>query len=96
MLSIIIYGVGGNAPWYYGGIFLLMLSLLSGKIRSWQKMLLVKIGLINSQILLFIFYFLFFTPFSVLYRLFFRNQAFIRADSRLVKKDSISDFSSPF
>lgn len=96
MLSAIIYGAGGGVLWYSGVLTLLVLSLLSSGVRSVQKKFLFKVGLLNSQILLFIFYFLFFTPFSVFYRLFFRNKAFLKTSSRFASKESISDFARPF
>jgi len=96
MLSVIIYGAGGGVIWYSGVLALLILSLLSDKVRSVQKKFPFKVGLFNSQILLFIFYFFFFTPFSIFYRLFFRNKAFLKTSSRFIPKESISDFSRPF
>lgn len=96
MLSVILYTVRKDfhSHWVIG--VWLVICLFSEKARSAQVKILKFVGFINSTILLSAFYFLFFTPFSVLYRMFFRNKAFVKADSRFAKKESISSFDLPF
>lgn len=74
----------------------LLVVLVNLKFREFSKQFIKKLGAINSGLILTLFYFLFFTPFSIFYKAFFRNKAFLKSSSRFVKKDSISDFQYPF
>jgi hypothetical protein len=96
MLSVILYSVRKDFIWHpvIGGW--LTLTLFIPALKELQKKVLAVVGHVNSKILLTTFYYLFFSPFAVFYRLFFRNKAFIKADSRFEKKNSISSFDRPF
>lgn len=96
MLSVILYSVRKDFQWHWVVGVWLILCLAIPTLREFQKTILKYVGHINSTILLTTFYFLFFTPFSFFYRAFFRNAAFKEANSRFVKKESISEFDRPF
>ncbi len=94
--SIVLWKIRGDftyhglvAFWMIGGFFLPLL-------RTIEKKILLTIGKINGAILLTIFYFFFFTPYSVIYRTFFRNQSFKKLNSTFVQKNDSPDFTRPF
>jgi cytochrome b subunit of formate dehydrogenase len=70
--------------------------LLFPKVLALQKKLFLFIGHTNSKILLAVFYFLFFTPFSWFYKLFYKHSSFRKADSQWVVKNDRCDFEAPF
>ena len=69
---------------------------ISEKIAINQLKVLKKIGNLNFIVILSLFYFLFFSPFSVLYRVFFRHSSFKAGTSTWITKDQVCDFDLPF
>jgi hypothetical protein len=96
MLGVLLYAFRKDFTWHplVGGW--LVLTLIFDQLKELQKKLLAKVGHFNSTILLSSFYYLFFTPFSFIYRGFFRNKAFTETTQRFEKKESISPFDRPF
>jgi hypothetical protein len=74
----------------------LMTCLFWAKARAWHLTFFHALGFINTRLILGSFYFLFFSPFSVLYRIFFKKNSFGLKGGALVKKDTISSFDQPF
>lgn len=72
------------------------MTLFSEKLREKEKKGMVFVGKMNGLIILSVFYFLIFSPFSLFYRLFFRHQSFNKSESTFEMKDSISPFDRPF
>jgi hypothetical protein len=64
--------------------------------RTFERKVMLTIGKINGMILLSVFYFLFFTPFSFFYRWKLRHPSFRKLNSSFIVKDAISDFERPF
>ncbi len=77
-------------------IFWLVFTFFSLKARAVEKKVMLLVGKINGMIILSLFYFLIFSPFSILYRLFFRHQSFRKAPSTFLTKNEISPFDRPF
>lgn len=77
------------AAWVIAGFFL-------APLRVFEKKAMITIGKINGTILLTIFYFVFFTPFSFLYRWFFRHESFRKGRSTFIAKTDACDFTRPF
>ncbi len=75
--------------WLAGGFFIPFL-------RKTEKNFLHVVGKFNGAIILTIFYFVFFTPYSFLYRAFFRNKSFGKSNSTFVLKIDSPDFTRPF
>ena len=75
--------------WLIGGLFLPAL-------RTSEKKIMLTLGKINGFLILSVFYFIFFTPFSVFYRWFFRHKSFKTLSSTFETKTSISPFDRPF
>ena len=96
MLSVILYSIRKDYVFHFLIAIWLVISLFTPKARALEKKLLGKVGHVNSTILLTSFYFLFFTPFSLVYKWFFRKESFKDGSSRLIEKNSISDFNLPF
>jgi hypothetical protein len=96
MLSVILYSVRKDLTLHPLILAWFSVCLIFRKPRSFQHTVMKTFGMINSTILLSAFYFLFFTPFSIIYRLFFRSKAFKKSHGRLSEKTSISDFQYPF
>ncbi len=74
----------------------LILTFFSAKAREKEKAVMLFVGKVNGMIILSVFYFLIFSPFSVFYRLFFRHGSFRKSASTFEIKDSISPFDRPF
>jgi len=68
----------------------------SVKMTNMQVEFFKKIGHINSSIILISFYFVFLTPFSIFYRVFFRHPSFKSGKSSWIKNDQNCDFDRPF
>lgn len=96
MLSVILYGIRKDFTWHPVIGSWLTLTFFFENLRELQKKILAKVGHFNSTILLTSFYYLFFTPFSLVYKTFFRNKAFVATAGRKEKKESISSFDRPF
>lgn len=96
MLSVLLYGIRRDFNFHILIVIWLVLCLLSFKVRSYQTKFFILLGHFNSKILLSSFYLLFFTPFSVIYRLAFRNKSFTKTTTRFVVKNDISPFDRPF
>ncbi len=96
VMSIIVYTARKDFLYHWPILVWTILCLISDRIRTLEFKAFQIVGKINSSIFLTVFYFLFFCPFSVIYRIFFKNSAFKDASSRFVEKNSISDFSRPF
>ena len=69
---------------------------VSDKLNQFQLIFFKKVGHFNSLILLSLFYFLFFSPFSIIYKLFFIHSSFETSKSYWIKKDQNCDFDRPF
>jgi hypothetical protein len=80
--------------WIVGVLFLL--CLLFPKVLDFEKKVFSFIGHTNSKIILTVFYFIFFSPFSLIYKLFFRHDSFKASQKRLVAKTERCDFERPF
>lgn len=61
-----------------------------------EKKIIETIGKTNGTILLTVFYFFFFVPFSFIYRAFFRHGSFRKQRSTFVFRNEISPFQRPF
>lgn len=96
MLAVILYAFRKDFTWHPVVMGWLILTLFIEGLREFQKVVLAKVGHFNSTVLLTAFYYLFFSPFSVIYKIFYRNPAFRKAQSRFQKKESISSFDRPF
>jgi len=87
-----------NGPLYYFWIIGLWLlgCVVSDRLNGLQLSLFKLLGRMNSTIILSLFYFLFFTPYSIFYRLFFKHSSFRKGTSFWVRKDQNCDFDRPF
>lgn len=75
--------------WLTGGFFI-------PQLRTAERKLMLTLGKINGFLILSVFYFLFFTPFSVFYRWFFRHKSFKKLSTTFEEKTVISPFDRPF
>ena len=75
--------------WFVAGLFLPAFKLA-------ERKLMLTLGKINGFLILSVFYFLFFTPFAVFYRWFFRHRSFKKMSSTFESRVSISPFDRPF
>lgn len=96
VLSIILFVSRKDFLWHPVILIWVSICFLSPKARKIQERAFHILGKINSTIILTIFYFLFFTPFGLIYRLFFRHDSFKKNESTFMSKTSISDFNRPF
>lgn len=94
--ALTLWQVRKDLSWHPVIALWLLLGFFTPPIRSFEKKAMLTIGKINGTILLTLFYYLIFTPFSFLYRPFFRHQSFRRSGSTFQKKESISPFDRPF
>ena len=74
----------------------LAICLVFPKMAKLQEKGFIGFGKINSKIVLTLFYVMFFTPFSIFYKLFFKHSSFKTLPGQLVEKKIISDFDRPF
>ena len=72
------------------------LSFFLPQMKTAEKKFMLTLGKINGFLLLSLFYFVFFTPFSFFYRWFFRHKSFEKTTSTFITKNQISDFQRPF
>lgn len=96
MVATILYVSRRDWQWHPVVVSLLILSFVFPVIETGEKRLLHAVGKFNSTFLLICFYFLFFTPFSFIYRAFFKNKAFELRNTGLIEKTEISPFDRPF
>lgn len=71
-------------------------TFTSQKLLEKEKQAMFFVGKMNGLLILSFFYFLIFSPFSILYRFFFRHQSFKKSSSSFQIKDSVSPFDRPF
>lgn len=94
--GLILYKVRGDFTYHWALILWPVLTALIPKLRQGQTSFFQMIGHFNSTIILGGLYFLILTPYSILYRSFFKNPAFKKVESRFSKKTEISSFDRPF
>jgi hypothetical protein len=95
-LGIILFLIRRDFAWHGVILLWLVLNLVFKPCREIQKKIFFKIGHFNSTILLSVFYFLFFTPFSLFYKSLKRHESFQPSTSRWTKRDDQCDFDRPF
>jgi hypothetical protein len=95
-VAFVLYSIRGDWLWHPLVLALLIISLVDRRLISLEKRILQIVGKVNSVFILTIFYFLFFTPFSFIYRALFRNPAFKKSSNRFIDKKDISPFNRPF
>ena len=104
LFSVNLALVAGFLLWQLRGDFIfhpvilvwLILTFFSEKLREKEKKGMLFIGRVNGILILSLFYFLIFSPFSVFYRFFFRHQSFRKRTSTFELKESVSPFDRPF
>ncbi|MFL5783236.1 MAG: hypothetical protein ACJ76H_01420 [Bacteriovoracaceae bacterium] len=94
--SIILWQVRKDLSYHWPIALWVMAGFMIPSLRTFERKAMLTIGKVNGTILLSVFYFLFFTPFSFIYRWKFRHPSFKKLDSCFIVKDSISDFDRPF
>jgi cytochrome b subunit of formate dehydrogenase len=95
-LSVLLYVIRKDFAFHWILALLFAACLIFPHVLALQKKLFLFIGYTNSKILLTVFYFLFFTPFSWFYKLFYKHESFRQADSQWVAKDDSCNFNTPF
>jgi hypothetical protein len=95
-LGLVLYLVRKDFTWHGAVILWLLLTLVFESCRKIQKNVFLKIGHFNSSLLLSVFYFFIFTPFSLFYKGFKRHESFLPASSRWIEKSDKCDFDRPF
>jgi hypothetical protein len=96
MEAAVLYSIRRDFKYHWVLVLWLLLCLMSKKLRERHLQFFKILGFINTRLILGSFYFFFFTPFSVFYRLFFKKAAFETQGGRVVKKETISSFDQPF
>lgn len=94
--SFILWQVRKDFDWHPLIAGWLVLGFFVSPLRTFERKAMLTIGKINGTVLLGLFYFVALTPFSVLYRLFFRNRSFRKLSSTFEEKNSVSAFDRPF
>lgn len=96
MASIFIYFNNGEIHFYWISGLWLVGCLLSDRLNGLQLGFFKLVGRMNSTIILSLFYFLFFSPYSIFYKVFFKHSSFRKGTSSWIKKDQKCDFDRPF
>lgn len=94
--GLILWKVRGDFTYHPLILVWLLLGFFLPTLRRAERALLHAVGKVNGLILLTLFYFLAFTPFSLIYRGFFRHQSFRKRASSFEVKESVSPFDRPF
>ncbi len=94
--ALVLYGIRRDFAWHLLLVVWLLLALRFERMAKFQQLLLVRVGRINSTLILTLFYFLFFAPYGLLYRCFFRKPAFQQRASTFEEKRKIGSFDRPF
>ncbi len=95
-LAVILYIVRKDFTYHWVLALMFILALFYSRVLNLQKRMFLFIGQMNSKIILVSFYFVFFTPFSILYKLFFRHSSFKDSKTSFVVKKDRCDFERPF
>lgn len=96
VVSLFLWKIRGDFTSHWVVLLWLIGGFLLPALRSAEKKALHAVGKFNGMILLTVFYFVFFTPYSILYRAFFRNRSFEKQNSTFVLKTDTPDFTRPF
>jgi hypothetical protein len=94
--GLLIYLNNGSIYYFWISGLWLFGCIVSDRLNGLQFSLFKTLGRMNSTIILGLFYFLFFSPYSIFYRLFFKHSSFRKGTSFWIKKDQSCDFDRPF
>lgn len=94
--SFILWQVRRDFIWHPAILAWFVAGFLLPQFRVAERKLMLALGKVNGLIILSVFYFLIFTPFSFFYRWFFRHHSFRKMSSTFDHKTSISPFDRPF
>ncbi len=94
--GLVLYGARRDLSWHFVIVIWLLVTLFFESAARLQQAFLQRVGHVNSTLLLSLFYFLFLTPYGVLYRRCFRKPVFRQRPSTFEEKRSISSFDRPF
>lgn len=94
--SFILWQVRRDFTWHPAIVAWLIGGFFVPQLRNAERKIMLTVGKINGFLILTVFYFIFFTPFSFFYRWFFRHQSFRIQSSTFEHKTSISPFDRPF
>lgn len=95
-ISLVLYFTRKDLVYHWIPLLLVISCFISDRLNQILLLFFRQLGHVNSRLILTIFYFFIFTPFSVIYRLFFLHDSFKKGKSSWIKNDRICDFDQPF
>ena len=96
LLGIMLYGLRKDFNYHYVLTFVLLGGFFSKKVILFEERTIQVLGKINSTLILVLAFYLILTPYSLIYRMFYRKKSFQREGGRFVAKNSIASFDNPF
>ena len=96
LLGVLLYGVRKDFAYHYILIFILVGGIVFSKVIRLEELIIRLLGKINSIIVLTIAFYFILTPYSLIYKLIYRNKSFEKSTGRFINKNFISSFDKPF